>query len=80
MKNILTIDFDIIMKPSIQFYNNYAPQNWDILIQGNAYGNILIGNYDIYNKLTNFLLSLVQKVNKESIYILFLIMMMLFNF
>lgn len=71
MKNILTIDFDIIMEPSIQFYNNYAPQNWDELTQANAYGNILIGNYNIYNKLTNFLLDLIQKVNKESIHIIF---------
>lgn len=28
--NIITIDFDIIMKPSIEFYNNLVPKtNWD---------------------------------------------------
>lgn len=32
MKNIITIDFDIIMAPCIQLYNNIVPNfNWEQL-------------------------------------------------
>jgi hypothetical protein len=33
MKNILSIDFDIIMAPTIWLYNDMVPQqNWDDLL------------------------------------------------
>lgn len=28
MKKILSIDFDIIMSPCIQLYNNYSTDDW----------------------------------------------------
>lgn len=72
MKNILTIDFDIIMEPSISLYNNQVPgTDWNYLSSTNSYGSILIGNYNTYNKLTNYLLYLTKKLSKEQIHIIF---------
>ena len=31
MKKILSIDFDIIMSPCIQLYNNYSTDDWEAL-------------------------------------------------
>lgn len=72
MKNILTIDFDIIMEPAIQLYNNCAPSHgWEELTNTNSYGNILIGNYQTYQALTNFILNLTRTLKKEQIYFIY---------
>ena len=42
MKNILTIDFDIIMRPSIDLYNDKVPMfNWNELFENNDLFNFL---------------------------------------
>lgn len=69
MKTILSVDFDIIMEPSIQFYNGMVPQlHWDIITKDNAYGNLLIGDYNTYAKITDYLLKLTKKLPKEKIH------------
>lgn len=64
METILTIDFDIIMWPSIELYNHFVNGDddnmWDIetdfpLLQ---YAN---ADLELYYKLTNFLLKYKEK-------------------
>lgn len=71
MKNILSIDFDIIMEPSIQFYNNMTHITWNEIGKGNNYVDILTANYDTYHKLTKYLLSLTKKLPKEHIHFIY---------
>ena len=50
--NVLTIDFDIIMAPSINLYNNMVPkEDWDDL-ERNPQINLSFADYQIYQKLT----------------------------
>lgn len=65
---ILTIDFDIIMEPSINFYNNMVPNisqedlaTWPMMAAAQA-------NLETYNKLTKFLLDITRYVDKEHIH------------
>lgn len=61
MKNILSIDFDIIMAPSIELYNNLVPQlSWKQLKQL-PYLKSLNYDKDIYNKIINY----IKKYKKE---------------
>lgn len=71
MKNILSIDFDIIMEPSIQLYNNIQKKEWNEITNTNAYGNILIGNYETYAKIVNLIFSLSTRLPKEKIHIIY---------
>lgn len=71
MKNILSIDFDIIMEPSIQFYNNMTHISWEERSVGNNYVELLTANYMIYQKLTQFLINLTSSVPKEKIHFIF---------
>lgn len=57
MPNILTIDFDIIMAPSIQYYNDLVPQTkWTELLKSPYYQLALIDT-DIYKNLTNYIIN-----------------------
>ena len=65
MKNILTIDFDIIMYPCIDFYNHRVPQqNWEELqlnpLMGSVYGDL-----KLYKKLTELLLYHTNFLSKD---------------
>lgn len=60
--NIVTIDFDIIMEPSIELYNELINENDPIskkinLCSTNIY---LPANLIIYEKLTNFILKCIR--------------------
>lgn len=61
-KTILTIDFDVIMWPSIELYNN-LPSGWEDRIQRlPMLGNCLI-DYDLYSRLTDLFIYLLNKTN-----------------
>lgn len=70
--NILTIDFDIIMAPSIQLYNDIIKGNneWTIENMAEIYPllNYVEADFEIYQKLTNFLNNIAPLVDKEEIY------------
>lgn len=68
MKHILSIDFDIIMEPSIQFYNSMTQTSWEDRSFGNSYANILVANYMTYQKIFQYLLNLTSKLPKEKIH------------
>ena len=57
MKNILTIDFDIIMGPSIDLYNDKIPMfNWNELFENNNLFKFLQFDAIHYKRLTNFII------------------------
>lgn len=62
--NIVSIDFDIIMKPSIECYNN-------IMMDREAYDPMLLNNFHadltIYKKLTEWLIETIQLLPAENI-------------
>ena len=67
--NILTIDFDIIMAPSIQLYNDIIKGNneWTIENMTEIYPllNYVEADFEIYQKLTNFFLSSFYNQNEN---------------
>lgn len=68
MKNIVTIDFDIIMAPCIQLYNNMVPNfSWDDL--KNSFPQMQLLNADLihYQRLTQWLLKIITKIPKEKV-------------
>ena len=70
MKNIVTIDFDIIMAPSIEIYNNEVPKrSWDDLLK---FDQLRLLNADLnhYKKLTQWLLKIIKYISKENIIII----------
>ena len=65
MKTILSIDFDIIMAPTINFYNHLVPKaKWETL-QLEPITNMFYADYRYYQELTKFLLKLIKKYPKE---------------
>lgn len=69
MKNILTIDFDIIMAPSIDLYNDgLNGKVWDKIEQNNLIAHLLNADNLHYQRLTNFLLFLTNKLNYKQIH------------
>lgn len=63
MKTILSIDFDIIMAPSIELYNSYVPQvNWTNL-KNLPYLKNLQYDENIFNTLVNY----IKRYDKNSI-------------
>ena len=64
--NIITIDFDIIMAPSINYYNDFIDEEYEIT---NSLSGIpsLIGDLNIYNKLTQYLIKCFQNLNQDQI-------------
>lgn len=68
MKKILSIDFDIIMHPSIHLYNELAEHaDWDYL-QQNPLMQLMYGDLKLYNQLTNFLLAQTKKMPYNKIH------------
>lgn len=69
MKNILTIDFDIIMAPCIDLYNNLVPFTpWDKLLK-NPYIELATADLIHYQRLTNFFINdICNKIQKEKIH------------
>lgn len=65
---VITIDFDIIMAPSISFYDHFIPQvSWNNLDRMTL-SRIFYGDYLYYSKLTNWLLFQIKKMPKEKIF------------
>lgn len=56
MKTVVSIDFDIIMAPTIEAYNSYADKPWEAKINDSPILNYLICDTSHYVKLTNFLM------------------------
>lgn len=68
MKNIVTIDFDIVMAPCIGLYNNMVPNlSWKEL--KNLFPQMQLLNADLihYRRLTQWLLKIIEKIPKEKI-------------
>ena len=66
--NIITIDFDIIMKPSIEFYNNSVPRtNWEQIFSMNSIACNFPADYKIYQKLTKYLLNIIDELKQENV-------------
>lgn len=72
MKNILTIDFDIIMKDSIELYNNFAQyKSWNERYSLSPLLKNLPFDSCTYYKLTKFLMKQIfPNVSKEKIFFL----------
>lgn len=68
MKNIITIDFDIIMAPCIQLYNNMVPNfNWEQLRKTFPQMQLLNADLIHYQRLTKWLLKIIKEIPKENI-------------
>lgn len=60
MKTTVTIDFDIIMAPSINLYNAMIPNaNWDNLLN-NPHYQLLQADFDHYQKIFQYLIRCCQ--------------------
>lgn len=68
MKTILTIDFDIIMNPSIQLYNNMVSMPWEDRLKCYPVLQNLIIDFNFYSKITDYLLTLFKKVPKNKVH------------
>lgn len=70
--NVLSIDFDIIMAPSIELYNDKVPLNkWDDLLNAFPIYSFLTMDASYYRKLNEYLIKVAPKVNKDNIFIAF---------
>ena len=68
MKKILTIDFDIIMAPSIELYNEKVPSNsWENLLQ-DPYMKLLIADMTHYQRLTNYIIDILPYLKQNQIH------------
>lgn len=70
MKTILSIDFDIIMAPSIELYNNKSGIKWEDRFKESPILQSLPIDAEIYQKIIQLLLELFPKVKKENIHFL----------
>lgn len=71
MKNIVTIDFDIIMAPCIDLYNSLVPKaNWNEL-RNIPQLNVLTADMFIYQRLTEYLISLLPKLSFNQIHFVY---------
>ena len=68
MKNIITIDFDIIMAPCIGLYNNMVPEwSWEQLKRDFHQLKLLNADLVHYQRLSNYIHQVIQKIPKENI-------------
>ena len=67
-KNILTIDFDIIMWPSVELYSKLPDSPWEEKLNRFPTLNNCIIDYELYYQLTKLIVRLSKKVKKENIY------------
>ena len=69
MKNIVTIDFDIIMAPSINLYNHMIGNtNWNNAFMDDPQLALSRGDYAQYVQLTNWVMNVAQKMNPSQIH------------
>lgn len=67
MKNIVTIDFDIIMAPCIDLYNDLiAPNGWEYFLHIPQL-QTLTADLEHYQKITKWLIKTIKYLNKEDI-------------
>lgn len=67
MKNIITIDFDLIMKPSIQLFNDQAGErDWVEFLQMPE-ARLFRADMVIYRKLSNYVFKQIDKMKPEDI-------------
>ena len=69
MLNVVTIDFDIIMAPSIELYNNkVSPTGWEEIFVNNH--QLMLSQADLthYQRLTNWLLKAFEQIPKENVH------------
>lgn len=65
---IATIDFDIIMAPSIQLYNTLVPaQSWDKLIE-NPHFQLCMADTNIYEKIFKYIMKCVKYLDQSHIH------------
>ena len=68
MKTLVTIDFDIIMAPVINFYNNMVPgQSWDELYKTPQMA-CLHADFQHYQKLINYLIRVFDNIPLSSVH------------
>ena len=71
MKTVLSIDFDIIMAPTIELYNNLVPkQRWESMENENPLCALAYPDLTHYQNLVNYIISLLPKLNKDNIFII----------
>lgn len=69
MRKIVTVDFDIIMGPSIEVYNHFIPfeKTWDEL-DLNPQIRLSEGDYFHYQRITEWLIEMTKYIPKEKIH------------
>ena len=71
MKNILTIDFDTVLAPCIELYNHMVPSiSWENLMTNFSQRKLFHADLYLYRYLTDKLLFLLEKMNKEDIVVI----------
>lgn len=70
MTNITTIDFDIMMAPSIQMYNNMTDIPWENRRNISPHFNLLTLDGVHYQKITSYILGLTKALKAEQIVII----------
>ena len=69
MKTIVTIDFDIIMAPSINLYNSIVgPDRWEEDFTNNPQLALSYADLKHYHKLTQYLLDILPEMDKAHIH------------
>lgn len=67
MKHLVTIDFDIIMAPSIQWYNGFVPKiEWEDIIK-DPIAQLFKADLTHYKRLTEWLIQQTTTLSKEQI-------------
>lgn len=65
--NIVTIDFDIIMQPSINLYNELTDKGWNELLS-HPEMQLLRANMESYRKLSNYIFKCFSNMHYENIF------------
>lgn len=72
MKNIVTIDFDIIMAPSINLYNNIVgPNKWENEFSQDLLIRLSFADLQHYHNITLWLLNIIKQIPKEKVHFIF---------
>lgn len=69
--NCLSIDFDIIMKPAIELYNDLTSATWRVRDLEKEYpilSVVLPPDYSIYQYVTRFVLTMFKKLPQEKVF------------
>ena len=68
MKTVVSIDFDIIMAPSIELYNNMVPSaDWNSLLN-DPYMQLLTIDTNHYSKIFSYVMRCANHMKKENIH------------